>query len=140
MLIEKGGPRAEFVGQYTSNATLFSTRIQAAVDYMKSLDYVDNSKIVLIGYCLGGTGIVHYLYTRGDESDVAGACGVHPSLFGDWGKPVGTINIPALFLTGGNDFLTGPSASECEKNHVVIDNHNIIPYIAFIQYRQQQLW
>lgn len=107
-----GGPRAEFVGQYTSNATLFSTRIQAAIDYIGSLEYVDPEKIVLIGYCLGGTGIVHYLNTRGEDSNVAGACGVHPSLLGNWGGPLESINVPALFLTGGSDFLTGPQASK----------------------------
>jgi len=36
--------------------------------------------------------------------------GIHPSLLGSWGKPLGEINIPSLFLTGGNDFLTGPQA------------------------------
>lgn len=107
-----GGPRAEFVGQYTSNATLFATRIQAAVDYVGSLDYVTPKKIALIGYCLGGTGVVHYLNTRGDDSNVAGACGVHPSLLGNWGGPLSSIRVPALFLTGGSDFLTGPQASK----------------------------
>jgi hypothetical protein len=37
-----GGPRAEFVGQFTGNATLFS----------QSLDYVDPTKVALLGYCV----------------------------------------------------------------------------------------
>lgn len=107
-----GGPRAEFIQSYLGNATLISTRIQAAVDYIQSLEYVDSTKVALIGYCFGGTGVVHYLNTRGSDSTVAGACGVHPSLMGDWGGPSGSIHVPALFLTGGSDFLTGPEASE----------------------------
>jgi dienelactone hydrolase len=107
-----GGPRAEFIQSYLGNATRISTRIQAAVDYIQSLEYVDSTKVALIGYCFGGTGVVHYLNTRGSDSTVAGACGVHPSLMGDWGGPFGSIHVPALFLTGGSDFLTGPEASE----------------------------
>eukprot|EP00804_Cyclotella_cryptica_P000083 CCRYP_013727-RA/>CCRYP_013727-RA protein AED:0.11 eAED:0.11 QI:202/1/1/1/0.72/0.75/12/3044/689 len=105
------GARGEFVQQFSSNATLFATRIQAAVDYVRGLEYVDEAKVAMVGYCFGGTGVVHYLNTRGNTTDVAGVCAVHPSLFGDWGGPVvDSIDIPALFLTGGSDFLTGPEA------------------------------
>lgn len=107
------GARGEFVRQYSSNATLFANRIQAAVDYVRGLEYVDEAKVAIVGYCFGGTGVVHYLNTRGNSTDVAGVCAVHPSLFGDWGGPVvERIDVPALFLTGGSDFLTGPEASE----------------------------
>jgi dienelactone hydrolase len=108
------GARGEFVRQYSSNATLFASRIQAAVDYVRGLEYVDEAKVAIVGYCFGGTGVVHYLNARGNTTDVAGVCAVHPSLLGDWGGPVvESIDLPALFLTGGSDFLTGPEASEC---------------------------
>lgn len=103
------------VADLNANVTLFVMRIQAAVDYVQSLDYVDEKKVALIGYCLGGTGIVHYLNTNVNRESteslgVVGGVGVHPSILGDWGSPKGEIDIPALFLTGGDDFLTGPEA------------------------------
>ena len=104
------------VSLLNSNITLFVMRIQAAIDYVQGLDYVDETRVALLGYCLGGTGIVHYLNnvngSGGKEGQipVAGVNAVHPSILGDWGKPIGQIDIPALFLTGGDDFLTGPDA------------------------------
>jgi len=73
------GPYAEFVAQLTSNATLFALRIRAAVDHVKSLPEVDAERVALIGYCLGGTGIVHYL-NSGEKGASAGAVGFHPSI------------------------------------------------------------
>lgn len=106
-----GGPYAAFIGSFTGNATLFTQRIVAAVDHVQSLPYVDETKVAIVGYCLGGTGIVHYINVAGEkEGGAAAVVGVHPSLFGSWGKPLGNINIPSLFLTGGIDFLTGPQA------------------------------
>lgn len=105
--------RAPFVSQFTGNATLFTMRIQAAVEYVQALEEVDETKVAIVGYCLGGTGIVHYLNTRDDSLDggvpLAGVVGIHPSLL-EWPGPTVDIKIPALFLTGGRDFLTGPQA------------------------------
>jgi dienelactone hydrolase len=101
--------------QFFTNTTLFVQRIQAAVEYVQSLDQVDETKVAIIGYCFGGTGVVHYLNEMGSKEEegsivpLAGAIGVHPSLV-EWSGPEGNINIPSLFLTGGNDFLTGPEA------------------------------
>jgi len=117
--------RGAFSGRYTNNSTLFAQRIQAAIDHVQSMEFVDASRVGMVGYCMGGTGVVHYLNVKGEasesksESDVpasppllAGAVGVHPSLLGEGPGPVGTIDIPSLHLTGGADFLTGPASME----------------------------
>ena len=111
--------RGAFTGQYTNNATLFTQRIQAAVDFVQALDYVDATKVGLVGYCMGGTGVVHYVNVMGEaiERDdvpplVAGAVSVHPALTADGPGPNGSIDLPTLFLTGGADFLTGPASME----------------------------
>ena len=57
-----------FTSTYTTNVTLFTQRIQAAIDYVSSLDEVDENKVAIIGYCFGGIGVVHYLNTRGGGS------------------------------------------------------------------------
>ena len=103
----------QLIMPFFNNATLFSQRIQAAIDYVQSLDMVDPTKVALIGYCFGGTGVVHYLNKMGETNEgvtpLAAAIGVHPSL-SDWPRPDGKIEIPSLFLTGGADFLTGPES------------------------------
>ena len=44
----------------TGNITLFLSRMQAAVDLMRSRSDVDPDRIALIGYCFGGTGVLNY--------------------------------------------------------------------------------
>ena len=111
--------RGAFTGQYTNNATLFTQRIQAALDFVQALDYVDATKVGLVGYCMGGTGVVHYVNVMGEAVEVgdvpplaAGAVSVHPALTPDGPGPNGSIDVPTLFLTGGADFLTGPASME----------------------------
>ena len=36
------------------NTTLFFSRMQTAIDLVKSFDFVDENNIGLIGYCFGG--------------------------------------------------------------------------------------
>ena len=106
-----GGPYADFISTFIRNATLFTQRIAAAVDHVQSLPNVDETKVAILGYCLGGTGVVHYINVAGEkEGGAAAAVSIHPSLLGAWDNPLGKINIPSIFLTGGNDFLTGPQA------------------------------
>jgi len=106
-----GGPYADFISTFIRNATLFTQRIAAAVDHVQSLPNVDETKVAILGYCLGGTGVVHYINVDGEkEGGAAAAVSIHPSLLGAWDNPLGKINIPSIFLTGGNDFLTGPQA------------------------------
>jgi dienelactone hydrolase len=110
-----------FTSTYTGNVTLFTQRIQAAIDYVSSLDEVDENRVAIIGYCFGGIGVVHYLNTRGSNSSssgadtttnpavlLAGAIAYHPTLLQPLPGPIGQIDIPSLFLTGGADFLNGP--------------------------------
>lgn len=112
------GDYAQFTASFTNNATLFALRIQAAVDHVRSLAEVDSSKVAIVGYCLGGIGVVHYLNVNsestadGEDSEpLAAAISVHPALMGERDGPRGHDNaIPSLFLTGGSDFLTGPQA------------------------------
>ena len=52
--------RSALAGLYRGNATLFASRIQSAIDQVKSLDEVDSENVAAIGYCFGGTGVITY--------------------------------------------------------------------------------
>ncbi|KAL7550070.1 hypothetical protein ACHAWF_017278 [Thalassiosira exigua] len=105
---------APLSGKLSDNSTLFVQRINAAVDYVRGLDRVDPEKVAVVGYCLGGTGIVTYLNNMNMEEGrmpLAGAIGIHPTIMGERpGPKPGSIKTPSLYLTGGSDFLAGPEA------------------------------
>lgn len=52
--------RRELATFYRSNPDVFSSRIAAAINYVKSLDNVDTDNVALFGYCFGGTGVLQY--------------------------------------------------------------------------------
>lgn len=91
--------KREQATKYRSNNTLFYGRIQAAVDHLKAHPSVISDKIAVIGYCLGGTGVLTYSFLG--SSDVTGAVSFHGGLTEfPVEKP---INHPVLVLSGGDD-------------------------------------
>merc|ERR1719424_2665207 len=66
-------------GKHRGNATLYMAKITAALDKVKSLNFVDATKIAVIGYCFGGTGIINMALMG---SDVLGVVGYHSGLTG----------------------------------------------------------
>ena len=70
--------RIEQTNLYRTNYTLFVSRIQAAVDLVAQHELVDSTKIVMIGYCFGGTGVVDYAFT--DVKDVKAVVPFHGGL------------------------------------------------------------
>jgi len=93
--------RIALTSLYRNNVTLFVGRIQAAVNVVKSLPFVDASKVVVIGYCFGGTGVIDYAITGGD---VAGVVSFHGTLTVR-ANATSSSNITASMLieSGGND-------------------------------------
>lgn len=53
-IVEDIAERRTLATLYRSNATLFSERIQAAVELVKSFPEVDSDNVAVIGYCFGG--------------------------------------------------------------------------------------
>ncbi|CAE8600971.1 unnamed protein product [Polarella glacialis] len=64
-------------GMHRGNPDLYMAKINAALDKVKSYDFVDMSKIAVIGYCFGGTGIVNMAILG---SDVLGVVGYHSGI------------------------------------------------------------
>ena len=92
--------RITLAGLYRSNATLFASRIQAAVDEVKNLDEVDGENVAAIGYCFGGTGVI--MYGLQGAQGVKGLVSFHGGLSSipEAGPPMGP---KLLVLSGGED-------------------------------------
>ena len=76
--VESFDIRIEQATLYRTDYDLFVSRIQAAVDLVAQHELVNSSKIVMIGYCFGGTGVVDYAFT--DIQDVKAVVPFHGGL------------------------------------------------------------
>jgi len=122
--------KVELSTQLRSDPELFNGRIQAAIDALKEHPNVDPTKISIIGYCLGGTGVMSYSFADttttldGDNSttaattttsDIVGAVSFHGGLL-DFDVP-GQMANPILILSGGDDD-TGTAIEDLESKLV----------------------
>ena len=57
--VEDRADWAAAAGRHRGDPTLYMSKINAALEQVKSYSFVDTSKIAVIGYCFGGTGIVN---------------------------------------------------------------------------------
>ncbi|MBF0517808.1 MAG: dienelactone hydrolase family protein [Nitrospirae bacterium] len=86
-------------GIYKGNRELMRQRVKAALDYVRSLDYVDTGRIAVMGYCFGGT-VALELARSG--ADIAGAVSIHGGL--DTPEPKASkIKAKVLVLHGADD-------------------------------------
>ena len=96
--------RVNLTTTYRSNSTLFVQRIQRAIEEVKMMPEVDSSKIGLIGYCFGGTGVIEYAFSGRD--DVFIVVSFHGGL---QELPENKVDIKpfVLILSGGIDDANG---------------------------------
>eukprot|EP00913_Durusdinium_trenchii_P002693 g2491.t1 len=64
-------------GAHRGNPDLYMSKINAALDQVKTYDFVDTTKIAVIGYCFGGSGVVNMAILG---SDVLGVVGYHSGI------------------------------------------------------------
>jgi len=62
---------------HRANASLYTSKIQAALTKVKSYDFIDTTKIAVIGYCFGGTGSVNMAILG---TDILGVVGYHSGI------------------------------------------------------------
>ena len=103
--IEDFGERGEQATLYRTNYTLFVSRIQAAVDLVAQHELVDKEKIVMIGYCFGGTGVVDYAFT--DVKDVKAVVPFHGGLTSLAPIQTEVVSPYVLVQSGGEDDAHG---------------------------------
>lgn len=107
--------RSDLLELYRTNQTLYTNRIQAAVDLVASFPDVDAENIAIIGYCFGGTGVLTYALTGLDS--VKAVVSFHGGL--DFIPEAGPTVIPkVLVLSGGEDDL----ASEIVDLEMTLNN------------------
>merc|ERR1719223_2666873 len=62
---------------HRGNPDLYMDKMEVAIAEVRSLDFVDETKVAVIGYCFGGTGIVNMALSGGD---VLGVVGYHSGI------------------------------------------------------------
>lgn len=85
--------------------------ISAAIDLAKRQPHVDASEIFVLGWSMGGGGVIAWLSNADiDPSAARGAIAIYP---GCGGKPPIQAQLPFLMLLGGADDIAEPR--ECEE-------------------------
>lgn len=90
----------KLAGEYKGNTKLFRGREKAAIDFIKKNKMVDAKKIVIIGYCFGGTGA---LEAARAGLPVVGAVSFHGGLASAAPQDAKNIKGKVLVLHGAND-------------------------------------
>lgn len=96
-----GYPEAgKLAGEYKENRKLFRQREQAAYDFIKKDKRVDSKKIVIIGYCFGGTGALELARTG---AALAGVVSFHGGLSNPQPQDAKKIKAPVMVFHGAVD-------------------------------------
>lgn len=91
---------AETAGRFYGDVDLFRARLTAGLERLRAEPGVDPDRVVVMGWCFGGSGALE-LARAG--ADVAGVVSFHGGL--GTGAPAlpGAVTAPVLVLTGGAD-------------------------------------
>ncbi|XVU29364.1 dienelactone hydrolase family protein [Actinoplanes sp. CA-054009] len=87
-------------GKYYGDLALMRARVRAAYDVVARDPRVDPDRIVVLGYCFGGSAALEFARTG---APLAGAVSFHGSLVTHEPADVAAINAPLLVLTGADD-------------------------------------
>lgn len=105
---DPSGDNSHLISPLVGNRKLLRSRLEAALKFAQTLDFVDNSKIAIIGFCFGGLCALDLARTGTNE--IKAAISFHglfmPPNLGDQAK----INAKVLLLHGFNDPMATPDA------------------------------
>ena len=101
--------------------------INEAVAWASDLTFVDSENIHLIGWSMGGGGVLRWLHgPRSGSTSVVSAIAIYPNCSG---HTILTIPIPILMLLGGSDDIADPTLCEnlvdsvAIKQQVTVDSY-----------------
>ena len=95
-----GQARGQMAGKYKGDRALFRGRLTAALDFVRTVPGVDNSRVAAIGYCFGGTGALELARSG---ADILGAVSFHGGLDGANPETASQIKAKVLVLHGADD-------------------------------------
>jgi dienelactone hydrolase len=87
-------------GKYYSNPELLRARVEAGYRELQANVAVDPDRIVVVGYCFGGTAALEFARTG---ADVRGVVSFHGGLVAHDPSDADAIRASLLILTGGSD-------------------------------------
>lgn len=91
---------AQVAGSFYQDLTLMRARTQAGLDRLREDPDVDHSRIVVMGYCFGGSAALELARTG---ADVVGAVSFHGNLLTHESSDAAAIRAKLLVLTGAAD-------------------------------------
>ncbi|GAA3330692.1 dienelactone hydrolase family protein [Curtobacterium citreum] len=98
---------SEVAGSFYQDLPLFRARLTAGLDRLREDPDVDHSRIVVMGYCFGGSGALELARTG---ADLVGAVSFHGGLIAHDPSDAAAIRAKLLVLTGGSDPVVPDSA------------------------------
>lgn len=119
---------AQLAGSYYGDVELFRKRVLAALDELKSDPTVDPEKVVVMGYCFGGSGA---LEAARAGAEAAGFVAFHGGLGTSAPAEPGSIKAPVLVLTGAEDPIVPADAVntfEDELRTAEADDWQVVSY------------
>jgi dienelactone hydrolase len=87
-------------GKYKSDRKLYRERLELALSVLKSMPTVDAGRIIAVGYCFGGTGVIELARTG---ADIKGVVSFHGGLDGSIPPEGKNIKAKVLALHGADD-------------------------------------
>lgn len=105
----------KFAGEVMKNKAIGETRFNAALDFIKQQPTVDPSRIAAIGYCFGGSVVLH-MARQG--ADLKGVVSFHGSLATDSPAGEGAIKAKVLVFSGDADKMIPPEQVAAFKDEM----------------------
>jgi len=105
----------ELAGKYKGDRALFRKRMRGAYDKLLSMGAVNGKKIVVMGYCFGGTGALELARTG---VPLAGIVSFHGGLSNPTPQDAKNIKGPILVLHGADDPLVPPAEVNAFKEEM----------------------
>ena len=109
-------------GKYKNDRPLLRNHIQAAYDYLLTVPGVDPARIVVMGYCFGGTTALE-LARNGHV--LAGVVSFHGGLSNPTPENAKNIKAPLLILHGADDPLVPPEEVRAFRAEIAAANVNM---------------
>lgn len=113
--------------KYKSDRPLLQSQIKAAYTYLLTIKNVNNQKIVVMGYCFGGTTA---LELAREGVPLAGVASFHGGLSNPTPENAKNIKAPVLVMHGADDPMVPPEEVKAFQNEMK-DAHVPLQFVSY---------